>query len=344
MKTTLASLSLLAVLACVPLLLVHRRATAQTPAAMPALAALELTGPYVYQNLAVFAVHDRNTANHQEILTLEEGLAKKVVTIEEVGQVNRLVASNNGKSSVYLQSGDIVKGGQQDRVLQHDTLLPPGSRKVPLDVFCVESGRWHGRGGEPVRHFASSNASLITKRQKMAVKVAGNQGAVWESVAAAQADIGGKLGHSVRSPDSATSLQLSLEDKKLGETVDEYVRNIEKQIPQQSDVVGYAVAVNGNVDSVDVFASPNLFGKMRGKLLKASAVEAVASKGDKLTAAPDAKAVRALITDAESGAAKSEKRNLRTKVTRKETKRNVVFTTDDPLVPAKPLHKSYMAK
>ena len=344
MKTTLASLSILVVLASVPFLLVHRHATAQTPTAVPTLASLELTGPYVYQNLAVFVVHDHNTANHQEILTLEEGLAKKVVTIEEVGQVNQLVASNKGKTGVYLQAGDIVKGGQQDRVLQHDTLLPPGSHKVPLDVFCVESGRWHGRGGEPVRHFASSNASLMTKRQKMAVKVAGNQGAVWESVAASQAEMGSKLGHSVRSPDSDTSLQLSLEDKKLTATVDDYVRNIEKQIPQQSDVVGYAVAVNGNVDSVDVFASPNLFGKMKGKLLKASAAEAVATKGDKPTQAPDVKAVRALITDAESGAAKSEKQNLRTQVTRKETSRNVVFTTDDPMVPAKSVHKSYMAK
>jgi hypothetical protein len=344
MKTTLASLSIVTVLASLPFLLVHSRATAQTTATVPTLAALELTGPYVYQNLAIFSVHDRSTTNHQEILTLEEGLAKKVVTIEEVGQVNQLVASNKGKSSVYLQSGDIVKGGQQDRVLQHDTLLPPGSRKVPLDVFCVESGRWHGRGGEPVRHFASSNASLMTKRQKMAVKVAGNQSAVWDSVAASQTDIGSKLGHSVRSPDSATSLQLSLEDKKLGASVDEYVRNIEKQLPQQGDVVGYAVAVNGNVDSVDVFASPSLFGKMKGKLLKASAAEAVASKGDKPTAAPDANAVRALIADAESGAAKAEKQNLRTKVTRKETNRNVVFTTDDPTVPAKSVHKSYMAK
>jgi hypothetical protein len=229
-------------------------------------------------------------------------------------------------------------------VLQHDTLLPPNSNKVPLSVFCVESGRWHGRGSEPARHFASSNTSIITKRGKMAVKVAGNQGAVWESVAAAQADIGGKMGHSVRAPASATSLQLSLEDKKVTGTVDEYVRNIEKQLPQAADVVGYAVAVNGNVDAVDVFASPNLFGKMKGKLLKASATEALAAMQDKPVPPPSAEAVRALITDAESGAARTEKQTLRTQVTRKETRRNVVFTTDDPLVPSKSVHKSYMAK
>jgi hypothetical protein len=342
MKTTVACLSLLALIFVLPLLLAHPRAVAQT--AGRALASLELTGPYVYQNLAIFAVHDHDTAHHREILTLEEGLARKVVTIEEVGQVNRLVASNKGKTSVYLQSGDIVKGGQQDRVLQHDTLLSPGSRKVPLAVFCVESGRWHGRGREPVRHFASSSKTIVTKRQKLAVKVAGRQGDVWNSVAAAQAEIGSKVGHSVRAPESATSLELSLEDKQVTGTVDQYVHHLEQTLPKDSDVVGYAVAVNGNVESVDVFASPNLFGKMKGKLLKASATEALAAQTRKPSPVPTAAAVRALMSDAESGAARTEKQTLRTQVTRKETRKNVVFETNDPVVPAKAVHKSYLAK
>jgi hypothetical protein len=344
MKTTVAGLSVLALLVGAFLFVTHRRVAAQPAASVPALAALELSGPYVYRNLAIFAVHDRHATRHEDILTLQEGLAKKVVTIEEVGQVNQLVASNKGDKSVYLQAGDIVKGGQQDRVLQHDTVLPPNSKRVALSVFCVESGRWHGRGSEPVRHFASSNAAIMTKRQKMAVKVAGNQSAVWESVAAAQADIGKNVGHSVHAPESATSLQLSLEDKRLDSTVDEYVKNLDKQLPKDATVVGYAVAVNGNVDSVEVFASPALFGKMKGKLLKASATEAVAAQTNKPSAPPAADAVRALISDAESGAAKSEKQTLRTQVTRKETRRNVVFETNDPLVPSKAVHKSYLAK
>jgi hypothetical protein len=319
------------------------RAVAQ-PAAPPALASLELTGPYVFRNLAVFAVHDHNPTKHEEILTLQEALQKQVVTIAETGQVNQLVASNRGDKSVYLQAGDIVKGGQQDRVLQHDTVLPPKAKRVHLAVFCVESGRWHGRGSEPVRRFSSSNRTIMTKRQKLAVKVAGNQGAVWESVAAAQADIGKNVGHSVHAPASATSLQLSLEDQKLNGTVDEYVQNIEKQMPKDGNIVGYALAVNGNVDSVEVFASPALFGKMKGKLLKASATEAVATKQAKDTAPPTTAAVRALIADAESGAARTEKQTLRTQVTRKETRKNVVFETNDPLVPSKAVRKSYMAK
>jgi hypothetical protein len=342
MKTTLARLSAVATLIAIPAWVAPHLARGQDPA--PALASLRLTGPYVYQNLAVFAVHDHEAAKHDEVLTLQEALARKAVTVEETGDVNRLLASNHGKSAVYLQSGDIVKGGRQDRVLQHDTVLPGNSRKVALNVFCVESGRWHNRGNESVRQFASSNDALMTKRQKMAVKVAASQGAVWDSVAVAQADMGSKLGRSVRAPSSSTSLQLSLEDKTVRESVDDYLRNLEKQLPQNDDVVGYAVAVNGKVESVDVFASPNLFGKMRGKLLKASATEAVASKSGQPTSPPDASAVRSLIADAESGAAKAEKQNLRTRVTRRETPRNVVFTTDDPFVRGKSVHKNYLAK
>ena len=341
MKSTFAYTSFLAAVVAMPLLVGQHVARGQTG---PVLASLDLTGPYVYQNLAIFAVHDKNASKHDEILTLQEALAKNAVTVEETGNVNQLQASNRGKQSVYLQSGDIVKGGRQDRVLQHDTLLPPGSKKVALSVFCVESGRWQGRGAEPSQRFASSNAALVTKGQKMAVKLAGNQGEVWNSVAVAQSQIGGKLGKSVRAPASATSLQLSLEDKQLGESVEDYVRNIEKQIPAQDDLVGYAVALNGKVDSIDVFASPNLFGKMKGKLLKSSATEAVASKTNQPTPPPSTEAVQGLIADAESGAARAEKQNLRTRVSRKETAKNVVFTTDDPLISGKSVHKNYLAK
>src|SRR5262249_5531978 len=48
---------------------------------------------------------------------------------------------------VYIQAGDIVKGGRQDRVLSYDLIVPPRSGKVPLAAFCVEAGRRQPRGG-----------------------------------------------------------------------------------------------------------------------------------------------------------------------------------------------------
>jgi hypothetical protein len=322
------------------------RAVVAQPAvpAVTTVAGLELTGPYAFQNLAIFLVHDKQAAQHQDVLTLEEALARKVVTVEETGNVNKLLASNKGDKSVFIQSGDIVKGGQQDRVLQHDVVLPPRSSKVPLNAFCVEAGRWHGRGNEPVRHFASSSATIVTRKQKAAVKLSADQGAVWSSVAESQAALGKNLGRSVQAPDSQSSLQLSLEDRNLNQTVGDYVRGIEKQLPTRPDVVGYAVAVNGEVSTVDVFASSALFGKLKGKLLKAGAAEAIAER--RAAPVPPAKIedVRALLSDAETGTSRTERQTLRTHVGRKETAQSAVFTTDDPLVPSKAVHRSYLKK
>jgi hypothetical protein len=325
-----------ALLACWP-----GRARAQ-PAAKPP--APELTGPFVHENLAVFLVHDKTAAGDEEVLTLEEALKGGDVTLEETGNVNQLVVSNKGGKAVFLQAGDVVKGGRQDRTLQHDTMLPPRAKKVPVNAFCVEAGRWRSRGAEPVHRFASSSKTLVTRKQKLAAKVKANQSEVWSSVEETQNKLGANVGRSVKAGASATSLQLSLEDGAVNDAAERYVQAIVAQLPARNDVVGYAFAVNGEVSAVDVYASPALFRKMRGKLLQASAVEAVSEKAEGPAKPVSAEAVRALLDDAESGAAHTEARSARTDVVRKETGKSVVFTSEDPAEGRRKLHKSYLRK
>src|SRR5687767_7427276 len=74
----------------------------------------EMTGPFVHENLAVFLLHDKAASGDEDIVTLGEALATGDVVLEETGQVNQLVISNKGTKTVYLQAGDIVKGGRQD--------------------------------------------------------------------------------------------------------------------------------------------------------------------------------------------------------------------------------------
>src|SRR5204862_2923768 len=57
-----------------------------------------------------------------------------------------------------IQSGDIVKGGKQDRAIAFDLLLPPKSGLVSVGSFCCEAGRWTKRGEEEATRFAESNA------------------------------------------------------------------------------------------------------------------------------------------------------------------------------------------
>ncbi len=114
-----------------------------------------ISGPHIHDNLAVYFVHGRS-ADGPTPLTLAEALAKGSVNVIETGSVNELKIENTGTDEVFIQSGDIVKGGKQDRVLTVSLLLPAKSGKVPIASFCVEQGRWTSRGKEDVGKFSSA--------------------------------------------------------------------------------------------------------------------------------------------------------------------------------------------
>ena len=83
-----------------------------------------VSGPVIHENLAIYFVHGKSAAGKVP-LTLEEALAKGVVKVRETGNVNQLEIENLGNDEVFVQSGDIVKGGQQDRSLMVSLVLPP---------------------------------------------------------------------------------------------------------------------------------------------------------------------------------------------------------------------------
>ncbi len=137
----------------------------------PVLAATgpDVTGPIVHERLAVYFIHGKS-AEGPVPLTLAEALAKGAVTVHETGTVNELAIENTSDEEVFIQSGDIVKGGQQDRTLTVSMIVPPKSGRVPLAAFCVEQGRWAQRGGEDVTAFASSEKMLPSKDAILALR------------------------------------------------------------------------------------------------------------------------------------------------------------------------------
>jgi hypothetical protein len=90
---------------------------------------MRISGPHVHENLAVYFVHGVS-AGGAIPLTLQEALAKGSVQVVETGQVNELQIENTGSEEVFIQAGDIVKGGKQDRVLTVSFVLPPKSGRV----------------------------------------------------------------------------------------------------------------------------------------------------------------------------------------------------------------------
>ncbi|MBZ0186231.1 MAG: hypothetical protein K8F91_08295 [Candidatus Obscuribacterales bacterium] len=141
-----------------------------------------ISGPYVSDNLTIFFFHGSKQEKTRQFITLEEALDRKDVVVGETGTVQELKIKNKGKEYVFVQSGDIVKGGKQDRTIQHDMILDPHCEFIPINSFCVEQGRWRQRGNENMTEFSESSHYLSSKSLKMAAKYAGSQSEVWSEV------------------------------------------------------------------------------------------------------------------------------------------------------------------
>jgi hypothetical protein len=123
-----------------------------------------LAEPINYKNMSIFpVVSDRPaSAETSHFTTLDEALSSGEAVIKEQnskpaphsavrhGQhqeqqeasVNQLVLVYRGQKQLLLLAGELVQGGDQDRIISQDRIVPPGGEALPLDVFCVEQGRW----------------------------------------------------------------------------------------------------------------------------------------------------------------------------------------------------------
>jgi hypothetical protein len=216
-------------------------------------------------------------------------------------------------------------------VLNVSFVLPPRSGEVPLAAFCVEHGRWSARGNENARVFASAEEAMPSREAKLAMAAprpteptsarpyldtgsaaaranessrsylnTAPQAEVWASVAQTQSNLTASLRESVASPDSETSLQLSLESEKLKAERARYIDVLQSSGEKGDDIVGYVLAVNGRISTADVYPSNALFRKMWPKQLAAGATEAIGGKGDKVASAPSAKEAEQFLATAEA--------------------------------------------
>ncbi len=131
-----------------------------------------ISGPVVHDNLAVYFIHAPSVPGAVP-LTLKEAMAAGKVIVHETGNVNMLSIENTGGEEVFVQAGDIVKGGKQDRVLTISLLVPPRSGKLDIGAYCVEQGRWSARGKEDVKRFTSTEMALPSRDAKLAMLAPG---------------------------------------------------------------------------------------------------------------------------------------------------------------------------
>jgi hypothetical protein len=304
-----------------------------------------LEGPFTQGNLTVFLVHGKDKIKGQTFITLQEALVQRKVIVRETREVNSLTIENVSADEVYVQSGDIVKGGAQDRMLVTDLILPPRSGKIAIDAFCVENGRWSRRGNEEVTQFTSSANVVASREVKLAAKEKGSQSEVWAEVAAAQDKLSRNVGGSVKSAASPTSFQLALENKQVTTSADSYVKALAGVIDGKTDVIGYVFAINGKINSADIYASNMLFKKLWPKLLQASAIEAVAElrSGEKF-AAPKPVEVQGFLDDGDKGPEQEKNVSGRVQMVTRDSKDNISFDTRDRAKADVVVHRNIIKK
>jgi hypothetical protein len=267
-----------------------------------------ITGPLLHDNLTLFLVHGQSAPGPVP-MTLEEALQKQQVRVSEVGHVNELAIENFGDREVFIQSGDIVTGGKQDRVIVSSLVLPPRSGKLNLAVFCVESGRWSPREGTQDGHFVAAAAAMPSPRARtilyeaaaappqsgQPVNTSNLQSKMWATAASVQADLSRELRTNASDPASPTSLALSLDMGKLKEAQKGFVHELEPAGLKEDDVLGFVLVVNGRVTKANIYASNKLFRAMWPKQLRAAAAEAIQDRTTGEAASPSTQEISKLL-------------------------------------------------
>jgi hypothetical protein len=221
---------------------------------------------YPIRGNQTFFTEHKNLGNY---LTLEEALKQKKVEITEYagGTVNTLYIENISRDTVMILSGEVVKGGKQDRVIAQDFILAPKSGKKDVSVFCVEHGRWQTQKGGDMsfREYYSISSNDVRK----AATVNKNQQEVWNKVAETTS----------KNNASTSTGTLTALDKSGDLSIDlaRYTIHFKNVFASQPDVIGVVVVTGDKILGCDMFATHEIFMKQYPNLLASYATEAITS-------------------------------------------------------------------
>jgi hypothetical protein len=297
---------------------------------VPAVAGDAATGnykvlaPITHGSLTIFPVVSNTTHDTHEFLTLDEGLRSGEVVVTEAGQVqglyrrrggqvyppsrprydgaqvNSLVLVNNSQRPLLLLAGEIVTGGKQDRVIGKDRIIPAESDPIDLGVFCVEPGRWVASSDK----FGGLSAQMAQPSVRSKAMGAKDQQQVWDAAGKARgAVIAAAPAPSAEAiqVEGGTSYAKTMENRTVRAEVDKVAapmqQSYESVIRQLKDqhAVGVVVAINGDIQWVDIFASTELLQKYWPKLVRSYAAETVGIR--QVKGAPSLTAAQAFLDD-----------------------------------------------
>lgn len=201
-------------------------------------------------------------AGHEpNIAPLQASIHQEATQAENGAEVNRLYIENKSGDTVLILGGEIVEGGNQDRTIAQDVILPPNSGKVDLSVFCVEHGRWYGDSTS----FGVAKASLAPAKVRRAAMKSADQQEVWEEVA-------DKLVENNTSSVTQALTQLKRQES-YNKKQAEYLAALSDAFADDPSVIGIIAVAGGEIVGCELFASHELFTQYYPNLLQSWAGE-----------------------------------------------------------------------
>ena len=249
---------------------------------------------FTYKNLQLYPVYasqafldvNRKTGRY---VSLEAALKNNKIRVSETGEaahtednedspfygsntVSTLFASNLSDEPILLMAGEVVLGGNQDRIISQDMILQPHTDRAELPVFCVEHGRWSpnrnsGDGDLSFTKYADFSSVNIRK----SALVSKDQNAVWSEVKEIM-----EKNNAVNSTGAYSALQHA---GKFAAQMALYENAFQHLLSDDHQIIGMVAVTGGKIISCDLFATPDLFHQYFESLLTSYITEAI-SHGD----------------------------------------------------------------
>lgn len=216
---------------------------------------VQYDSPWTFKNLQVIPVRYKAgegspTVGHtpgQHPISLSEALEKHKIKLQEMqyekgADVNWLQLTNHSKQDVVVQSGEILDGGKQDRMVGETKVIAAGSTDY-INVFCVEKRRWSDKPKE------FKTAGVANSELQKTMNTKRRQSDVWKEI---------DRQFAINDKKSDTYSYLELYNNTIRDDSD-YMRFFLKKYSETDSVfAGYIFITDNRIISTELFATAEL--------------------------------------------------------------------------------------
>ena len=235
---------------------------------------------FVHGSLAIYLLASPKTRDGSSKLASLTALSREdtsrgVVTLLEAGDLERIHVENASGDDIFIQAGQVLRGGVCDRMVKADTILRAADGRlapVLLPVFSVEC---HGDRRPKAEGFNLSPWLAPTLPLKQALR-AGDQQEVWNAVAEAESVTCKLMEYGPRSI-YRQSLWRMLNFPEVHERFKGPFRQYRLLADAHPKAAGVVFTMAGRIASAELYCSTALFRQTWQRLLFTAQAEAMLS-------------------------------------------------------------------